>query len=135
MSSALVVGTTKHAAQTFARNDQAICRYAKIIVRNDRAIGGSADTIARNDNVICRIATATHRSAWPSARSTDVIRRSAEVIHRSAGHFPTDEAATKLLYLALRNIMARWQKANKEWGIALPHFAILFGTRFTHVTE
>jgi putative transposase len=56
-------------------------------------------------------------------------------IIKTRGHFPTDEAATKLLYLALRNIMAKWQKANSQWGIALPHFAILFGTRFTHVTD
>ena len=39
------------------------------------------------------------------------------------------------LYLALRNIMAKWQRAAREWSIALPHFAILFGDRFTIGTE
>jgi transposase-like protein len=51
-------------------------------------------------------------------------------IIKTRGHFPTDEAAVKLLYLALRNIKARWGAA-PEWAAALPHFAILFGDRFT----
>lgn len=56
-------------------------------------------------------------------------------IIKTRGHFPTDDAAAKLLYLALRNIMTKWQKAAREWSVALPHFAILFGDRFTHVTD
>ena len=45
------------------------------------------------------------------------------------GHFPTDEAATKLIYLALRNIQKRWG-APPEWTAALSHFALLFPDRF-----
>ena len=52
-------------------------------------------------------------------------------IIKTRGHFPTDEAATKLLYLALRNIIAKWKAAPKEWHTALPHLAVLFGERFT----
>ncbi len=52
-------------------------------------------------------------------------------IIKTRGHFPTDEAATKLLYLALRNIIAKWKKASIEWQATLPHLAILFGERFT----
>jgi transposase-like protein len=51
-------------------------------------------------------------------------------IIKTRGHFPTDEAATKLMYLALRNINKRW-KAAPEWQVALTHFAILFPDRFT----
>lgn len=50
-------------------------------------------------------------------------------IIKTRGHFPTDEAALKLLYLALRNIQLRWGAA-PQWNAALPHFAILFGDRF-----
>jgi transposase-like protein len=39
------------------------------------------------------------------------------------------ELATKLLYLALRNIAKRWI-APPEWKAALPHFAVLLGDRF-----
>jgi putative transposase len=56
-------------------------------------------------------------------------------IIKTRGHFPTDDAATKLLYLALRNIMAMWKTAGREWRVALPHFAILFGDRFTIATD
>jgi transposase-like protein len=52
-------------------------------------------------------------------------------IIKTRGHFPTDEAATKLLYLALRNIIAKWKAASKEWRATLPHLAVLFGERFT----
>ncbi len=52
-------------------------------------------------------------------------------IIKTRGHFPTDEAATKLLYLALRNIMSKWKTASVEWRHAMPHLAVLFGERFT----
>jgi transposase-like protein len=52
-------------------------------------------------------------------------------IIKTRGHFPTDEAATKLLYLALRNIIAQWKAPSMDWQGALPHLAVLFGERFT----
>jgi transposase-like protein len=51
-------------------------------------------------------------------------------ITKTRGHFPTDEAATKLLYLAIRNITAKWVNARTHWQAALTHFAQLFGDRF-----
>ena len=54
-------------------------------------------------------------------------------IIKTRGHFPTDEAALKLLYLAIRNIQLRWAPA-PEWRGALPHFVILFGDRFVPET-
>lgn len=56
-------------------------------------------------------------------------------IIKTRGHFPTDEAAAKLLYLALRNIMAKWSRASPEWNVALPHLAILFGDRLTRTDD
>ncbi len=50
---------------------------------------------------------------------------------KTRGHFPTDEAATKLLYLALRNIQVKWRRGNHAWKAAMPYLAMLFGTRFT----
>jgi transposase-like protein len=54
-------------------------------------------------------------------------------IIKTRGHFPTDEAALKLLYLALRNIQRRWLPS-PEWRAALPHFEVLFGDRFVPET-
>ena len=45
------------------------------------------------------------------------------------GHFPTDEAALKLLYLALQNHKAKG-KPPKDWRAALAHFQLLFADRF-----
>lgn len=50
-------------------------------------------------------------------------------ILKTRGHFPSDEAAAKLLYLALRNIKKRWAPA-PIWQAAITHFAILFPDRF-----
>ena len=49
---------------------------------------------------------------------------------RNKGHFPSDEAAAKLIYLALRNITAKWKNVPREWHAAKPQFAIQFGDRF-----
>ncbi len=54
-------------------------------------------------------------------------------IIKTRGHFPTDEAAMKLLYLAIQNVQARWAPA-PEWRAALPHFVVLFGDRFVPET-
>jgi transposase-like protein len=45
-------------------------------------------------------------------------------------HFPCDEAAAKLIWLALRNITADWGRAAKEWPEAMNQFAIAYGDRF-----
>ena len=52
-------------------------------------------------------------------------------IIKARGHFPSDEAAVKLLWLALRNITADWGRAAKEWKATMNQFAILFAERFT----
>ena len=52
-------------------------------------------------------------------------------IIKTRGHFPTDDAATKLIWLALRNITADWSRSAKEWREAMNQFAIAYGDRFT----
>ncbi len=51
-------------------------------------------------------------------------------IIKTRGHFPSDEAATKLIWLALRNITADWGRAAKDWKQAMNQFAILYAERF-----
>ena len=43
---------------------------------------------------------------------------------------PSDEAATKLIYLALRNITKSWKNPPLTWRMAANQFAIQFGERF-----
>lgn len=52
-------------------------------------------------------------------------------IIKTRGHFPNDDAALKLLWLALRNITADWSRASREWRSAMNQFAILYPDRFT----
>ena len=52
-------------------------------------------------------------------------------IIKTRGHFPTDDAATKLIWLALRNITAAWVLPTRHWSLAMSQFAILYGDRFT----
>src|ERR1700754_2703865 len=52
-------------------------------------------------------------------------------IVKNRGHFPSDEAAGKLLYLALCNIEKDWKMPPITWRQAVNQFAILFGERFT----
>jgi putative transposase len=49
---------------------------------------------------------------------------------RTRGHFPSDDAASKLLYLVLNRAVADWKRPPREWFEARTQFAILFGERF-----
>ena len=50
---------------------------------------------------------------------------------RARGHFPTDDAALKLLFLVLNRSEKEWKMPPREWAMAKAQFAVLFGERFT----
>ena len=52
-------------------------------------------------------------------------------IIKTRGHFPSGDAASKLIWLALRNITADWGRAAPDWKVAMNQFAILYQDRFT----
>jgi transposase-like protein len=54
-------------------------------------------------------------------------------IIKTRGHFPHDDAATKLIWLAVRNITADWRRPVYRWRAAMNQFAILYEDRFTKV--
>ncbi len=56
-------------------------------------------------------------------------------IIKTRGHFPSDDAATKLIWLALRNITEDWGRAANHWKSAMNQFAILYEDRFTQPTH
>ena len=56
-------------------------------------------------------------------------------IIKTRGHFPSDDAATKLIWLALRNITADWGRAAHNWKEAMNQFAILYEERFTQAAH
>jgi transposase-like protein len=73
----------------------------------------------------------------PAVRRVIYTTNAIESIHsrlrkiiKTRGHFPTDDAATKLIWLALRNITADWSRPAIEWKEAMNQFAIAYGERF-----
>lgn len=52
-------------------------------------------------------------------------------IIKTRGHFPSDDAASQISLLALRNIMADHGRSIREWREAMNQFAIAYGDRFT----
>ncbi len=90
---------------------------------------------------------ASWRRAWthvipffafpPEVRRVIYTTNALESVHaqlrkiiKTRGHFPTDEAATKLIWLALRNITAKWERGAPSWRQAMNAFAILYEDRF-----
>lgn len=49
---------------------------------------------------------------------------------RTRGHFPSDDAAMKLLYLVLSHAADDWKRPPREWFEAKTQFAVVFGERF-----
>jgi len=75
-------------------------------------------------------APAVRRVIYTTNAIESVHSRLRKII-KTRGHFPGDDAATKLIWLALRNITADWGRAAKEWREAMNQFAIAYGDRFT----
>jgi len=64
-----------------------------------------------------------------TTNAIEALNRSLRKIIKTRGSFPNDEAAMKLLYLAIKNAGMRWRRGI-EWTAAMGQFAIQFGTRF-----
>jgi putative transposase len=64
-----------------------------------------------------------------TTNAVESLHRSLRKIIKTRGSFPTDEAAVKLLFLAIRNAGVHWRRP-VEWTEAMGQFAILFADRF-----
>ena len=92
------------------------------------------------------------RAAWdrvvPSFAFSAAIRRAVHATNaieslnstvrravRAHGHFPSDRAAAKLVFLALRNVAAKWRNPPQFRHAARAELAIRFGERFLLVEQ
>lgn len=64
-----------------------------------------------------------------TTNSIEAVNRQLRKIIKTRGHFPTEDAALKLLWLALRNAEKKWTYPIREWPRALHQFAIFFPGR------
>lgn len=67
-----------------------------------------------------------------TTNAIESVNMSLRKVIKNRASFPTDEAALKLLYLALRNISKKWTMPIRDWKAALNVFSIQFEERFSH---
>ena len=63
-----------------------------------------------------------------TTNAVEALHRGLRKIIKTRGSFPSEEAALKLLYLALENISEKWETV-QHWRAALNQFEILWGDR------
>ena len=68
-----------------------------------------------------------------TTNAIESINMSLRKIIKNRSSFPTDEAASKLLYLALNNISRRWTMPIHDWKAALNRFTIQFEDRMLEI--
>src|SRR6266481_9388886 len=64
-----------------------------------------------------------------TTNAIESLNMSLRKVTKARGSFPNDEAVSKLLYLALRNIAKKWTKPVHAWKDALNRFAIIYENR------
>ena len=63
-----------------------------------------------------------------TTNSIEALHRQLRKIIKTRGHFPTEDAARKLIYLAIQKAEAKWKRVF-HWPAALAAFKIEFGDR------
>ncbi len=66
-----------------------------------------------------------------TTNAIESINMSLRKVIKTRSSFPTDEAVTKLFYLALRNISKKWTMPIRDWKAALNRFSIHFAERIS----
>jgi len=64
-----------------------------------------------------------------TTNAIESMNRGLRKIIKTRGAFPTDEAARKLLYLALLNLSRRWTRPLANWTAAINQFIIMYEDR------
>lgn len=70
------------------------------------------------------------RKAIYTTNAIEAINRQIRKVIKTKGLFPNDQAALKLIFLALQNASKKWTMPIREWKQALAQFSILFQDRF-----
>jgi len=72
------------------------------------------------------------RKAIYTTNAIESLNMSLRKITKNRGHFPSDEAMFKLLYMALKNIAKKWTMPIRNWKSALNQFSIIFESRMMY---
>ena len=91
---------------------------------------------ARSAQRLQRLGQGTRRHLRPFIPVTNAIEalnRQLRKAIKTKGHFPNEDAARKLIYLALTNAVPAWTRT-RNWTVALLAFKIHFGDRLPDAT-
>ena len=82
----------------------------------------------RGKNPVRGIAGGISPPFIPDTNSIEALHRQIRKIIKTRGHFPTEDAARKLLYLAITKAETKWRQV-LHWHSALAAFKIQFPDR------
>ena len=87
---------------------------------------------ARSAQQLQRLGHGTRRDIWrpfiPVTNAIEALNRQLRKAIKTKGSFPNEDAARKLVYLALQNAIPQWTRT-RNWTTALLAFKIHFGDR------
>ena len=69
------------------------------------------------------------RKAIYTTNAIESLNNSLRKVTKTRNSFPSDEAAIKLLYMGLKNIMKKWTMPIRNWSLAIHQFSIRFEDR------
>lgn len=70
-----------------------------------------------------------------TTNAIESLNRTIRKAIKTKGCFSTDEAAKKLVWLSLREVLQKWKRPTRIWSAAMEEMAILYGSRFTDYLE
>ena len=71
------------------------------------------------------------RKAIYTTNAIESLNNSLRKVTKTRNSFPNDEAAIKLLYMGLKNIMKKWTMPIRNWNLAIHQFSIRFEGRLS----
>jgi len=64
-----------------------------------------------------------------TTNAIESLNNSLRKVTKNRNSFPNDDAAIKLLYMALQNITKKWTMPIRNWALTIQQFSIRFGDR------
>ena len=105
--------------------------YERLLPHIDRLELWVGNAVMTQEEIGALRATGAAVSVFSAQKFRRSLNAQLRTIIKTCGHFPTDDAAIKLLWLALRNIAVKWGSATHHWTKATQQFAVLYEERFT----
>ncbi|MYM83495.1 transposase, partial [Duganella sp. FT50W] len=116
---------SKSEKRKYTRTREFRAEAVKLVLEQGMTLEEASASLALPKGTLANWVSAAKRggdaAVRPGGRSVSELE--AEVarlrkIVKNRGHFPSDEAATKLLFLALRNIEKDWKMPQRTWKLA-----------------